>query len=282
MTPSPLQLAISNIAWDATDDRMVAAAMADLNVTAIELAPTKVFIDPVRANDDAINQATRFWQSFGIEIVAFQSILFARPGAQLFGSREARDELMGVSRSFIELAGRMGVSRVVFGSPKNRVVPEGMMQSTAWEIALDTFDTIATHAENEGVVFCIEPNPPAYGCNFVTRASEGAALVRAIDRPGFQLHLDAAGMTLAQDDLAGEIRRSAGILAHFHASAPELGPLDASQVAYGVILESLASIRYAGHISIEMRANSEQDPVDRVISAVQVLRDAGSEVGVTL
>jgi sugar phosphate isomerase/epimerase len=122
----------------------------------------------------------------------------------------------------------------------------------AWPIAVEFCGRLAEIAAREGTVIVLEANPPEYGADFVTRASEALAMVRAVDHPGLRLHLDAACMTLAGDDpsIITDARQE---LKHFHASEPNLAPLGSAGVAHQLFATRLQSIGYTGFVSIEMR-----------------------------
>ncbi|MDL9980303.1 sugar phosphate isomerase/epimerase family protein [Microbacterium sp. ASV49] len=278
MTVLDESLAVSNIAWAAEDEERVAHALRKLDVRAVEIAPTKVFEDPTRVSDEDVDAYRRWWGAFGVKIVAFQSILFNRPELRLFGDDAARQDLIEVSESFIELAARLGTRRIVFGSPKQRRVPDGMSNDQAWEVAVDVFRRIGEHAGRHDVCFCIEPNPEAYECNFVTDASTGRRLVEDVDRDGFGLHLDAAGMLLAGDDPRVAIEDAGRLLRHVHISAPYLAQLDDAAVDYPATLRALSHIGYAGYVSIEMRPATDTDAVQHVTAAVETIRRSAQTV----
>lgn len=267
-----MKLAVSNIAWAQDEEAAVAQALAAEAVEFVEIAPTKVFHDPLSTRAQDRSRYSRFWADHGITIVAFQSMLFGRPELQLFGAADTRRELVSTLVRFVELAGQMDVGRLVFGSPKNRIVPPGMGNSEAQIIAVDVFSEIAEAAVANGTEFCIEPNPTAYECNFVTTASEGLALVEEVDHPGFGLHLDAAGMTLSGDSPSKSIENADARLRHFHASAPYLGALEDKTVAHAEAAASLASLRYDKFVSIEMRPSAEVDAAEYVVNAVTLAR----------
>ena len=266
-----MTLVVSNIAWAPEEDPAVASALAPLGVTAVEIAPTKVFPDPPVAADAEVDRYLAFWGDHGIDVVAFQSMLFGRPELTLFDDDAVRARTAERLAGFLRLAGRMGAGPLVFGSPKNRRVPPGMSQQEAFDLAAGFFEGIARVAEDSGAVLCIEPNPPDYECDFVTVAAEGRRLVEAVDRPGFGLHLDAAGLTLAGDDLRTAIEQSPR-LDHFHASAPFLAELEDEVVDHASAAAALAGSGYTGHVSIEMRPSPDGDTVPRVERAVALAR----------
>lgn len=258
MAEPKYKLAVSAIAWEYTQDRAVGDIMQDAGVGQVELAPTKIWPDkiahdPLSVTDDEIRTVVDAWAAHGVQPVAMQSMLFLRPEMTIFETNEGRVATLSYLKAFITLAGKLGVKRMVFGSPKNRRVPEGLSEEDAWNIALDFFRELGGEAEKHGVVFCIEPNPEAYQCNFVTNAAAGARLVREVNVPGFGLHLDAAGMTLAGDS-PDDILENADILRHFHISAPYLGNIAEDEtVPHSAFADALKSIEYDQTVSIEMR-----------------------------
>ncbi|MFK4115533.1 sugar phosphate isomerase/epimerase family protein [Microbacterium sp. NPDC006705] len=267
-------LAVSNIAWDASEEADVAAALQRAGVRSVEIAPTKVFADPTDVSDNAIATYRAFWADHGISVVAFQSMLFGYPDLSIFGDDTVARQTMDRLSAFIDLAGRMGAGRLVFGSPRNRRRPEGVADDVVWRRAIDFFASVGERAESAGVVFCIEPNPPQYGCDFVTTAAEGEQLVRDTATAGFGLHLDVAGMTLAGDTPAEAIRSARDVLCHYHVSAPELGPIEEDVVDHVSAFRALGEIGYDGHVSIEMRSGAVGEGVSRVVAAVAVARRA--------
>lgn len=263
-----MRLSISSIAWTPEEEHDVAKGLQDLRVDAVELAPTKIWDDPTVVTQSEADKVTSWWKGYDIDVIAFQSMLFARPDLKLFESEENRSECLEYLKKFTMLAGMMGVQKMVFGSPKNRQRGE-MSYAEAFDIAKEFFGEIAKVAHENGVVFCIEPNAPQYACDFVTTAREGADLVRAVNHPGLGLHLDTACMTLAGDDIAISIRENADILSHFHVSSPMLGLVESgSLVGHSSAARALSDIGYDKFISIEMRPGDRGTNPERVETAV--------------
>jgi sugar phosphate isomerase/epimerase len=264
-----MKLAVSTIAWTNEEEVEIAAALQKLGVKFVEIAPTKQWEDPTIASPASIEAYKAFWQSYGIEIVAFQSMLFTRPDLKIFESENNRRATLKYLEDFIGLAGEMGVQIMVFGSPKNRQKSQ-IPASKATVIAKDFFNTLGDKAQHENVCFCIEPNPPAYDCDFITTASEGIDFVTEVDNPGFGLHLDIAGMSLAGDDIVSSIQMAAPILRHFHISSPMLGQVeDRVDINHREAAKTLKSIGYNGYVSIEMRPGQIGENTSRVEKAVR-------------
>ncbi|GAA5518228.1 L-ribulose 3-epimerase [Demequina sediminis] len=271
------RLAISNIAWPAEEEAEVARALQGLGVAAVEIAPTKVFKDPTNVSDVELGSYVSFWSDHGIEVVAFQSMLFGREDLTLFQDASTRRAAIDHLARFVELAGRMDVGVLVFGSPRNRQVPDGATEASVWPLAVEVFSELGAIAAAAGTCLCIEPNPPQYACSFVTTAAAGARLVEDVNHPGFGLHLDAAGMTLAGDHIGDAVREHASLLRHYHVSAPQLGEIENMVVDHAAGFSALGDVGYQGAISIEMRPGSPGEGAARAAAAIDLTRSLLAE-----
>jgi len=84
-----MRLAISNIAWDITEDEAVAALLQRHQVDAIDIAPGKYFPQPGKATAAEIGAVKSWWAERGIEITGMQALLFGTTGLNVFGSPES-------------------------------------------------------------------------------------------------------------------------------------------------------------------------------------------------
>lgn len=264
-----MKLAVSNIAWTKDEEAEVAALLRDLGVKYIEVAPTKQWQDPTAASADEVAEYKKFWESYGLEIVAFQSMLFPRPDLKIFEDEANRAETAKYLEDFTELAHTLGAQVMVFGSPKNRQKGD-MDAAKADEIAAEFFGKLGDKAQKENVLFCIEPNATDYACDFVTNTQQGIGFVNKVGNPGFPLHLDIACMTLAGDDVVASIKAAKPILKHFHISSPMLEAVeDRDDVKHRDAAAALREIGYDRFVSIEMRPAAAGENAARVEKAVR-------------
>lgn len=264
-----MKLAISNIGWTNEEEPAVAKYLQSAGVKYIEIAPTKRWTEPTVASEVEIEEYKQWWAKYDIGIVAFQSMLFTHPEYKLFESNENREGTKKYLEDFIVLAGKMGATRMVFGSPKNRqkgdIPPEA-----ANAIAIQFFSDLGDVAQANNTMICIEPNAPQYSCDFVTTAQQGIDIVDGVDNAGFGLHLDIACMTLAGDDIERSIRTAGRKLKHFHISSPMLEPVEfRPDVPHRAAAQALRDIRYDGFVSIEMRPHDTGSNLERVKKAVE-------------
>lgn len=269
-----MRLAVSSIAWSNEEEAAVAEKLAELGVGCVEIAPTKLWEDPVSTDEVTARKYVEWWKSRGIDIVAFQSMLFARPDLKLFEDKQLRQEMADYLAGFLRLAGVMGVKRLVFGSPKNR--QRGTMSvQQADDIAAEFFGRMGDEAQRCGVVLCLEPNASQYNCDYITTSEQGAALVERVGNPGFGLHLDAACMALEGEELGESIRMFGARMQHFHASSPMLELVtESAGVQHEVAANALRDIGYDGVVSIEMRPGEAGRNVQRVHEAVEYVKRA--------
>ncbi|HET8734062.1 MAG TPA: sugar phosphate isomerase/epimerase family protein [Anaeromyxobacteraceae bacterium] len=267
-----MRLVVSNIAWKPDDDEAVGSVLRECGADAVELAPTAYWPDPLIANAGERAVLRRAWEGRGLPVVALQSLLFGYPQLNLFdpAPRDAtRERLAGM----LEVAADLGAGVLVFGSPRNRA-RGALGDEEALAVAVPFFRALGDRAAALGVCLCIEPNPPAYGCDFVTTPAQGRELVARVGSPGFGLHLDAAGTLLAGEDPVAEAGRAAATLRHFHASAPQLGPVGpGAGVDYAGAIGALVRGGYRGDVSIEMRsAEAPEARLAAVRRAVETIR----------
>jgi D-psicose/D-tagatose/L-ribulose 3-epimerase len=264
-----MKLAVSNIAWTNEEEFEIANLLRDLGVKYVEVAPTKLWQNPTNSSVQEIDNYVSFWKNFGIEIVAFQSMLFNRPDLKIFESKSNRQDTFDYLINFINLASKMAVGVMVFGSPKNRQKGE-MKIDNVDQIATKFFKDLGDFAEKQSVKFCIEPNASQYACDFITNAHEGINFVRTVNKPGFGLHLDIACMSLAGDDIKQSIKDAKGILKHFHISSPMLDIVESRpDIQHEEAAMALREIDYDGYVSIEMRPGEVGSNIERVRKAVE-------------
>jgi sugar phosphate isomerase/epimerase len=251
-----VRTAFSNLAWPAEDDEAAMRLLVDAGVTSLEVAPTRLWDDPLAQDADEVAAARRTIEAAGMRVVALQSLLFRKPELQLFGDDEARAGLHAHLVGMADLAAGLGATRLVFGSPGNRRRGD-LPVERADEIGAEFFARLGAEAADRGVVFVVEANPTDYGCDWLSDSVASTAFVRAVDSPGVRLHLDTACMALAGDDAPQRVREGADVLAHVHASAPQLGEVGPDgPVDHDAIAAALRDVGYDGSVSVEMLAQT--------------------------
>ncbi|MEO0419173.1 MAG: sugar phosphate isomerase/epimerase family protein [Pseudomonadota bacterium] len=258
MTRLPFTLAMSNIAW-APDERLDAyRLMANAGLTGLEIAPGLFFHaadDPFVPDEASAAQAVREAEAFGLKLVSMQSLLFGVNGAALFQGRYARADFITAMKRAIDLAGRFDIPNLVFGSPAQRNVPEKTPMDQALSEAAEVFTDLAEYAAQAGTRIAMEPNPAAYGTNFLNTLEDAANFVLRVNHRALCPILDTGAMQMNDQfhDLWDRTKALVPILSHVHVSEPGLLPAPAVVKEIASVLQNLAASGYSRAVSIEMK-----------------------------
>lgn len=273
-----MRLAISNFAWPAARAGEAYAVLREAGVGGLEVAPGLLFpgeTDPFLPSPPALAQVKADLAQAGLTLCSMQSLLFGVNGAALFGDAPARAAFEGGLRRAIRLAGLLGIRNLVMGSPKNRIRPDALPEAEAEAMAADLFRSLGEEAVAAGCVLAIEPNPAAYGTNFLTTPDAAAAFVRQVDHPGVRLNFDVGTLhvngTFA--DLPQVLAGTADITSHVHLSEANLRPFPSSPQTGAAVFAALRASGWDGWVSIEMLADAD-DPIGVLRRSIAATRAA--------
>lgn len=252
-----MKLAISNIAWDTSEDEDIAKLLKQYGVDAIDVAPSKYFPDPKNASSADIARVRDWWQNHGIEITGMQALLFGTTGLNLFGSGDTQTAMLQHLEAVCRIGAGLGATKLVFGSPKNRDC-SALSDQEARDIAIRFFRQLGDIASRHGVVVCLEPNPPCYGANFMINSADTASIVVAVAHPAIRMQLDTGALTINGEEPATVVQNSAPLMGHIHASEPDLVPLGDGGTDHARVAACLRQ-RLPEHIvTIEMLATRNE------------------------
>lgn len=252
-----MRLAISNIAWDISEDTLVAELLGKFGIDAIDVAPGKYFPDPAGAKDEDIANVRRWWADHGVEITGMQALLFGTRGLNVFGGRKSQEAILQHLRAVCRIGGGLGATRLVFGSPKNRD-RTGLTDAQTLEQAIGFFRQLGNIAQECGVIVCLEPNPTRYGANFMTTSYETAHVTTAVGHGSIRMQFDTGALAINAESPEDVLNCNAGLIGHVHASEPDLVPLGDGGTDHLLMYKTLRQ-RLPDHvISIEMIATKEE------------------------
>jgi sugar phosphate isomerase/epimerase len=253
-----MRLAISNIAWDVTEDEALAALLQRFEVDAIDIAPGKYFPKPAEATKADILKLRQWWADRGIEITGMQALLFGTTGLNVFGPPASQAELLQHLGAVCRIGAMLGAPRIVFGSPKNRD-RSGLSDAQTLAIATSFFRRLGDLAAAQGVMICLEPNPTCYGANFMTTSLETAQMVSHIAHPAIRMQFDTGALTINSEDPTTVLQTSEGLIGHVHASEPNLLPLGDGNTDHAAMSRALSRHLPQHLVTIEMVA-TQQEP----------------------
>lgn len=249
-----MKLAVSNIAWTASDDAAMLPYLAGHGITGLEIAPTRIFPDdPYDHAGEARAWAKRLARDHHLSVASMQSIWYGRQEA-LFGTDADRAALLAYTKKAIAFAAATGCTNLVFGCPRNRV-RQGRDDAPVRAF----FRDVAAAAASAGVVFALEANPPIYHTDYLNTTKDVLSLADELDVPGLGVNLDLGTMVEngeTADILRGRVRR----IHHVHLSEPYLRTIE-HRGLHQEIATILKDEDYDGFVSLEMGKDAGLDAV---------------------
>ena len=247
-----MKYSISNIAWPQESMEEDLNILVKSEISGIEVAPSKVWSNTEKISFSQIEKYRRLLKQYGFEAVGLHSLLYDHPDLGLFRGKEIQTLTGKFLKSLVRVCADLGGKTLIFGSPKSR--NRGKLPlAEAMPIAVDFFRDIAERAKEEKVFFCIE----ALGLeetDFITSARSALELIKSVDNPGFQGHLDAKALH-SSDEVSLEVFKGfSPFLKHFHANEPGLKQLGSTGLINHELLgKYLREINYEGYVSIEQK-----------------------------
>lgn len=265
-----MRIAISNIAWDVEEDELVAELLAKYGVDAIDIAPGKYFPNPALATDNDIEKVKNAWAEKGIEITGMQSLLFGTQGLNVFGIPDIQNNLLAHLESICCIAGKLGSTRLVFGSPKNRD-RSGLSDAQALEEAVRFFRRLGDIAQSNDVIVCLEPNPTCYGANFMTTSLETQTVVKAINHPAIKMQLDTGAITINQESITQVLNSVQSEIGHIHISEPNLSVIGSSDANHAQFANAINNTLGDSLVTIEMVATKDEPHLASIERALKLV-----------
>jgi len=226
---------------------------ASLGYTGLEVAP---FSLAKRITDVSAEQRATLKQQaedHGIEIVGLHWLLAKTEGLHLTTSDAAvrkatSDYLIELGHACADLGG----SVMVFGSPGQRNLEEGMSMQQAMANASEVFKACLPALADRGVSICMEPLTPKE-TNFINTCAQAMELIRMTDEPNFFLHQDVKAMVGAEDKSLPEvIHEFKQHTKHFHVNDTNLLGPGMGETDYGPIMKALRDTGYDHWVSVEV------------------------------
>lgn len=227
-------------------------AIARIGYTGIEVAPFTLAprITDVSAEQRKILRSQA--EGHGLSILGLHWLLAKTEGFHLTSTDTTVRK--NTSQYLIELVhacADLGGNVLVFGSPFQRNLDEGVSFEEGMERAEKVFRPILSALDDRQVNLCFEPLTPAE-TNFVTTCGDGVRLIERINHPRFILHQDVKAMLSEPTPIPELIHRHARYCGHFHANdSNKLGP-GMGETDFTPIFRALKETNYQGWVSVEV------------------------------
>lgn len=220
--------------------------------TGIEFAPFTMNKNAAEITPQQRSEARQQAESAGLEVVGLHWLLAFTEG--LYWTSPEADVRQRTTKYLCELARLcrdLGGSVMVLGSPAQRNLLPGVTMDEAMKYAAEVVQGAVDTFADCDVVLALEPLGPQEG-DFLVTADDGVELMRMIDSPRVQLHLDVKAMSSESEPIDAVIRKHADHTAHFHANdANRRGP-GMGEIDFLPILKALLDVQYDGWVSVEV------------------------------
>jgi sugar phosphate isomerase/epimerase len=254
--------------WDFADICRVAS---ELGYKGVEIAPFTLGDRPCELPAAARREMAAQAASSNVEIAGLHWLLAKTDGFHLtHPDTSVRDRTARYLTDLAQLCSDLGGRIMVFGSPNQRSILEGVTPDQARTYALDTLKKALPALQRLGIVLCLEPLTPAE-TNFLNTAASAADIIRELDSPNVRLILDVKAMSSEDAPPADVIRANRDVLAHIHANDANMRGPGFGNTDFVPIAAALRDIRYDGWVSVEV-FDFTPDPVTVAKGSIDYLR----------
>jgi sugar phosphate isomerase/epimerase len=252
MRDSPARFAICNELFEGWAFDRVCRYVKSVGYEGLELAPFT--LAPTVTALTAARRAELRQQAAdaGVELIGLHWLLAGTTGLHLTSADpDVRARTAEYLVALAEATRDLGGTLMVFGSPKQRSLQDGVTWDQAFEHAAEVFRAAMPGVAERGVRICMEPLDPGE-TNFINTCAEGMRLVEAVAHPQFVLHLDVKAMSSERTPVPDLIERYAPRTGHFHANDPNRRGPGFGEVDFVPIFAALRKSGYGGWVSVEV------------------------------
>ncbi len=243
---APIKLAVSHIAWQEEEERQALSFLKEAGFQGLEIAPPRVAgAQPYEWAQKAKTYAHWVQSEYALQLCSMQSIWFGKNGS-MFGKE--RKELLAYSKKAILFAKEAGIPNLVFGCPKNRILPEKGDERDA----VAFFKELGDEAAKCGTCFSLEANPALYGTNFMNRTEDALNMAKSVDSAGCKVNLD-MGTMIENRETVQSLRGHIKEIRHVHISEPNLKAIEHREI-HNELAALLKEEAYEGFVSVEMKS----------------------------
>lgn len=247
------------------------AGAARIGYDAVEIAP---FTLAPRVTDIPASERVRIRDAAARAGVAISGIHWVLAQTEGLHLTQADDGVRARTSRYlcdlVNFCADLGGQVIVFGSPKQRSIPDGVAARDAWTRATEAFREPVLRAEERGVTLCLEPLS-ATETNFINTAAEAIQFVQQFNSPHFRILLDVKAMCAEPKPIPQIIRDSWPHFAYFHANDKNLKGPGFGNVDFKPIAAALKEVGYDGCVSVEV-FNFEDGPETIAAKSLEYLR----------
>lgn len=270
-----MKLSISNIAWNIGERKKIYKLLKSKNIEGIEIAP-KLFLhnhkNYIKPDKEMLKKNFLEIKDFKYKLISMQSLFFNTEECYLFGNKQQQSNFIKHFKNIIHLAHRLKIPNLVFGSPKNKNIPDKMIKKDAINLFVKIFRILAREAKKFNIIISLESNPRIYGSNFLNDIYETHKLVKLVNRKNIKLILDTGELLVNKNiNINKIIKRTINQINHVHISEPYLDKIK-NVIFFKNIIALLKKHKYKKWISIEMR-NTKKNNFFNIEKSIQRIQN---------
>lgn len=248
-----MKFAICQELFEGWDWKRQCEFAAGVGYTGMEVAPF-AFADRISdLSAESRSEMKQVAEDSGVEIIGLHWLLAKTERLHLTTSDSAirkatADYLTELGQACADLGGDL----MVFGSPFQRNLEDGMSREQAYANAAEIFRAALPSMNDRGVRICMEPLTPKE-TDFVNTCADACELIDMVDQPNFVLHQDVKAMIGAESDpLPTLIEQYKDRVGHFHVNDTNLLGPGMGDTDYEPIFDALLKTGYEGWVSVEV------------------------------
>jgi len=266
-----MKFAICNEIFQGWNIEDTFAFAAKTGYDAVEIAPFTIakYVTDISTNDRQKIRGTA--ARAGIAISGIHWVLAQSEGLHLTHPDDAvRARTSRYLCDLVDFCAELGGKIVVFGSPKQRNILDGVTPKDAWDWATAAFREPVLRAEKRAVTICFEPLSSAE-TNFINTAAEAIQFIQQFSSPNFKIILDVKAMCAEPEPIPKIIRDSSPHFAYFHANDKNLKGPGFGNVDFRPIAAALKDVGYDGCVSVEV-FNFDEGPETIATKSLEYLK----------
>lgn len=266
-----MNLGISNIAWDFSDDVLVYEYLLENNVKFLEVAPARIISDINSGKTFNTQNIFDNINLYGLKVSSAQAILFGTNDLSIF-HRQSWDRFFNHLKIIFKFCNDIGISKVVFGSPKSRKFNSSLSVTRNVDEAIFFFNELSKIANQYHLIILVEANPKEYDCDFLNFHHEVSGFIDLLALDNIKMQIDTGAALMEGKTGIDYLINGDFFCQHVHLSLPFLNSNYEYYKSFFIdFINKLRSTGYNDLLIIEMKKS--EDSLSSVIKTIQFFND---------
>lgn len=227
---------------------------AALGYEGLELAPFTLADDPFSLSETHAKEFASIANDHGLAISSLHWLLVKPEGLSLVTNHHpTRARTLDLLHRLIDFAVACGAQVLVHGSPKQRSPEAGQSQTAAEQGLSQALAELAPHAQQAGVLYCLEPLAP-FETPVINTVAQAATLVDAIGSSALKTMLDVSAASLSETEPIENVLAqylASGHIGHLQVNDKNRRGPGQGQTPIAPIIQVLKQASYTGWIAVE-------------------------------